>query len=141
MNRHLLKRPPEGNAFYDESLRYELPDDMLFVFGSNLAGRHGKGAALDALHNHGARYGQGLGLQGSSYAIPTKDKNLYVLNLKHVAYYIADFIEFTKDNDEHCYFITAVGTGLAGFPHNRIAPLFRGVRNAWLPESWRPYLK
>lgn len=141
MTKHLLHYPPVNNSFYDSEIRFELPDNTLFVYGSNAAGRHGKGAALDALHNHGAKYGIGLGLQGSSYAIPTKDRNLRVLDFRQVAFYVADFIEFTKEHPEYSYFVTAVGTGLAGFPHFSMAPLFKNINNAWLPDRWKPYLK
>ena len=51
----------------------KLPTNGVFVFGSNTEGRHGKGAAKTADTYFGAQYGQARGLQGSSYAIVTKD--------------------------------------------------------------------
>ena len=69
----------------------------IFVFGSNLAGRHGRGAALHASKNCGAIYGQGIGLQGLSYAIPTKDENLNVLDLDVIYFHIDNFIKFAKE--------------------------------------------
>ena len=67
-------------------------ENEVFVFGSNLAGRHGKGAALHARQQHGAIYGQGVGLQGSSYAIPTKDSLLRTLPLSEINKYVYDFL-------------------------------------------------
>ena len=86
----------------------------IFVFGSNLGGRHSKGSALEAIQNHGAIYGQGEGLQGNSYAIPTKDKNLKVLNLNEIAIYINRFIEFAKENSDMQFNVVKIGCGLAG---------------------------
>jgi hypothetical protein len=64
---------------------------QVFVFGSNLAGRHGKGAALDAIKFYGAIYGQGIGRQGNSYAIPTKDADLKPLKLLEIMPYVQSF--------------------------------------------------
>lgn len=98
----------------------------IFVFGSNLAGRHGKGAALFARQNHGAIYGQGIGLQGSSYAIPTKDERLRTLPLEIVEKYVADFKAFAESHPELRFQVTAIGCGLAGYSPEQIAPLFGG---------------
>lgn len=68
--------------------------EPIFVFGSNLAGRHGKGAALFARRNHGAIYGQGVGRQGNSYAIPTKDAKLRTLPLVTIHEHVGDFIVY-----------------------------------------------
>lgn len=87
----------------------------IFVFGSNLAGRHGKGAALYARQHYGAIYGQGVGLQGQSYAIPTKDKHLRTLPLHVIQDYLFEFILFTIEHPEHTYELTPIGTGLAGY--------------------------
>jgi len=110
----------------------------IFVFGSNLAGRHGKGAALYAKENHGAIYGQGIGLQGNSYAIPTKDHKIKTLPLAIIAGYVIQFIEFAKAHPELEFQVTAIGTGLAGYSHQQIAPLFRGYPdNCQMPDEWR----
>ena len=87
---------------------------MIFVFGSNLAGRHGKGAALYAVKHHGAIYGQGVGLQGNSYAIPTKDADLAPLPLDTIDRHIVDFVFFARVNPNMIFALTPIGTGLAG---------------------------
>ncbi len=72
----------------------------IFVFGSNLAGRHGKGAALFARQKHGAVYGQGVGLQGHSYAIPTKDEQLRTLPLEAIREHVEEFKRFAAEHRE-----------------------------------------
>ncbi len=118
-----------------------LPDgDEIFVFGSNLAGRHGMGAANAALKRYGAVYGKGIGLHGQSYGIPTKDENLKVIPIDEVAIYIRDFIEFSKSNPDKQFFVTAIGCGLAGYKPEQIAPLFRGVGdNVSLPDVFKEF--
>jgi hypothetical protein len=97
----------------------------IFVFGSNLAGRHGKGAALTARQQHGAIYGQGFGIQGHSYAIPTKDEQLRVLPLDRIDEYIRHFITDAVAHPELHFNITRIGCGLAGYNWDRdIRPLF-----------------
>lgn len=113
----------------------------IFVFGSNFAGRHGKGAALHARQHHGAVYGQGIGLQGSSYAIPTKDAQLRTLPLDEVRRHVDDFKVFAASRPNLVFQITAIGCGLAGYTPADIAPLFRGAtRNCTFPEAFLPYL-
>lgn len=110
----------------------------VFVFGSNLAGRHGKGAALYARQHHGAIYGQGVGRQGNSYAIPTKDERLRTLPLDVIAKHVADFICYADTHRASVFDVTAIGTGLAGYTHEQIAPMFAGApHNCNLPREWR----
>lgn len=110
----------------------------VFVFGSNLAGRHGKGAALHARKHHGAIYGQGIGLQGTSYGIPTKDHSLQTLPLEIIEIYVQDFIEFANTNSHLTFQVTRVGCGLAGYRDAQIAPMFKDAPfNCDLPEGWR----
>lgn len=112
----------------------------IFVFGSNLSGRHGKGAALRAYQEHGAVYGQGVGLQGSSYAIPTKDEELNTLPLNKIQRYVDTFIKFAKLNPEMTFEVTRVGCGLAGYEDDDIAPMFtQAPSNCILPAGWRAY--
>lgn len=109
----------------------------VFVFGSNLAGRHGKGAALTARMQYGASYGVGIGLSGRSYAIPTKDHNLRTLDIHQIKQYVDDFVVFAKSRPDLKFYITAIGCGLAGYRHEQIAPLFAGVpENCVLPNEW-----
>lgn len=112
----------------------------IFVFGSNEAGRHGKGAALNALRGFGAIYGQGVGLQGNSYAIPTKDSNLNTLPLEKIKAYVDDFILFASKNNDKIFFVTRVGCGLAGYSDKDISPMFapaKPLTNVILPVEWR----
>lgn len=111
---------------------------MIFVFGSNLAGRHGRGAALYALRNHGAVYGIGVGRTGNSYAIPTKDAQLNTLPLDEISVFVNDFINYARTHPELEFQVTPIGTGLAGYSHGMIAPLFLGVSaNCSMPEEWK----
>lgn len=115
-------------------------NNEIFVFGSNLMGLHGAGAARQAL-TYGAKYGCGIGLQGQTYAIPTKDKFLEVLPLVDIKNYINEFKQFTKDHKEMNFFVTAVGTGFARYSHQDIAPLFKGCgENCSFPVEWQDFL-
>lgn len=98
---------------------------LVFVFGSNLAGRHGKGAALYAVAKYGAIYGQGVGRQGDSYAIPTKDYVLKVLTLDAIARHIDDFILYAHLNPDDTFMLTPIGTGLAGYSREQIYSLLK----------------
>ena len=110
----------------------------IFVFGSNKAGRHGKGAALFAKQNYGTIYGQGVGLQGNSYAIPTKDLELKTLPLKHINYYVDLFIDFAIDHPEYIFNLTRIGCGLAGYADIQIAPMFHTApNNVNQPPEWK----
>jgi hypothetical protein len=116
-------------------------DKLIFVFGSNLAGRHGKGAALFALKNHGAKYGCGVGIQGDSYAIPTKDAKLNTLPISIIKQYVDEFIQFANNNPTLQFNITRVGCGLAGYKDADIAPLFKSIPlNCIIPDGWAEYI-
>lgn len=118
----------------------------VFVFGSNLAGRHGAGAALAAKQQHGAIYGRGWGIQGNSYAIPTKDgrgrRDLTdpkeTLPLDKIEWYVDKFILFALSNPDKTFDVTRIGCGLAGFTDEQIAPMFKDApSNCNLPDGWR----
>lgn len=114
----------------------------IFVFGSNLAGKHGAGAARFAVQHARAVYGIGLGYQGNCYAIPTKDKNIITLPLYIIKEYVDDFIEAAEDNFEDTFFVTAIGTGLAGYSHSEIAPMFKDApENCVLPIEWKEFVE
>lgn len=98
---------------------------MIFVFGSNLAGAHGAGAALEARRNFGALDGQGDGPMNRCYAIPTKDENIQTLPLDRIKAYVKDFIEYAKLHPKKEFFVTAIGCGLAGYQPTDIAPMFK----------------
>ena len=114
----------------------EVPRNI-FVFGSNLAGRHGAGAAKAALKYHGAIYGRGIGLQGASYAIPTKDENLKTLLLDDIEYHVSEFLFFARNHPHIAFHLTAIGCGLAGYKPDQIAPMFKGAPpNVKMPEEF-----
>jgi hypothetical protein len=114
----------------------------IFVFGSNLAGRHGKGAALEALRNWGAIAGQGVGFQGRSYAIPTKSYNLGVLPLCAIQEHVNSFLEFARQHPWMTFRVTAIGCGLAGYRPIQIAPMFDNApSNCNLPEEFYQILE
>lgn len=109
----------------------------VFVFGSNLAGRHGKGAALWALQHRGAIYGQAIGIQGDSYAIPTKDEKLRTLPLGVIRDFVGEFLYFAEKYWMKQFQLTPIGCGLAGYTPDQIAPMFRGAPpNVILPPEF-----
>lgn len=111
---------------------------MIFVFGSNLAGRHGRGAALHARKVHGAKYGIGEGRTGMSYALPTKDVRIKSRTLQEIEGSVRTFILYAEEHPELDFQVTRVGCGLAGFKDKEIAPMFRSApTNCNLPEGWR----
>ena len=115
----------------------------ILVFGSNLSGIHGAGAARHALLHHGATMFQGSGLQGSSYALPTKGVNISFMPLEEIGRHVDEFISFAKSRPDLTFRVTRVGCGLAGFKDEEIAPLFRDaleLPNVRLPQGWRHYI-
>ena len=120
-------------AFTPEWIR-ELKPNEVFVFGSNLAGAHGGGAARVALEKFGAVWGQGVGLQGQSYAIPTMQGGVETIKP-----YVDEFIDFAEAHPEYTFLVTPIGCGIAGFTAEDIAPLFAhaiDVENILLPEEF-----
>lgn len=111
-----------------------LASNPVFVFGSNLAGRHGRGAARDARVLYGAQYGVGVGRTGNAYAIPTKDEQLRTLPLLDILAHVRDFVSYANKHPNQQFFVTRVGCGLAGYKFNQIGPMFRDMpRNCvWL---------
>ena len=111
-----------------------LKSDEVFVFGSNLHGHHGGGAARAAVNKFGAIWGQGVGLQGQSYAIPTMQGGVETIKP-----YVDQFIDFAKQHTELFFYVTRIGCGIAGFKDRDIAPLFKdamGISNVCLPETF-----
>lgn len=112
----------------------KLKDNEIFVFGSNLEGRHGGGAALLAYRKWGAVWGQGVGLQGQCYGIPTMHGGP-----EKIKPYVDEFIEFARNHKELNFLVTEIGCGIAGFSPEDIAPLFAeaiDVENIYLPERF-----
>lgn len=117
----------------------ELKENEIFVFGSNEAGIHGAGAAYTAKEIFGAVQGIGVGLQGKTYAIPTKNKDIKTLNILEIRKYILEFIEHAKNNPDNIYLVTEIGCGLAGYKPYQIAPFFQGaieLENIHLPKNF-----
>jgi hypothetical protein len=111
-----------------------LQPNEIFVFGSNLRGMHGGGAAYVAYRNFGAVMGQGVGLQGQSYAIPTMQGGVETIRP-----YVDEFIEFAKQHQDLTFLVTRIGCGIAGFTDEEISPLFvkaHEVGNIILPAGW-----
>lgn len=126
------KKTTMGRRITPEYIR-ELGEDEIFVFGSNLSGFHGGGAARVAMM-WGAVWGQGVGLQGRTYAIPTMQGGV-----ETVRPYVDGFIAFAREHPEYRFLVTAIGCGIAGFQPAQIAPLFAkaaDVENIYLPQSF-----
>lgn len=118
-------------------MEHECATDEIFVFGSNLAGRHGKGAAKTARQDYGAKWGQGFGFSGRSFAIPTKDFELKPLPLKDIEVFVDMFIFSAGCYPESKYFLTRIGCGLAGYKDEDIAPMFKDApANVRKPPGW-----
>jgi hypothetical protein len=114
----------------------------MFVFGSNKAGRHGKGAALTARLKHGAIYGKGFAAQGDSYAIPTKGYRLEPLPLEEIKGYVEGFLRFAHTYPNIRFTVTNIGCGLAGYKPAQIAPFFRGApNNCYFSKEFEQYIR
>jgi hypothetical protein len=121
----------------------KLERNQIFVFGSNTAGRHGAGAARQAL-KWGARYGVGIGLEGQTYALPTKDHEIETLSLYDIEKYIKNFLEFAKEKKEYEFLVTKIGCGLAGYTTDQIGKLFgkhKVSSNVILPIEFAKFIK
>jgi hypothetical protein len=116
-----------------------IKENEVFVFGSNLSGRHGKGAAKTAL-GWGAKWGQAAGIQGKTYGIPTKDAAIKrTLRIDEIKPFVDDFIEWAKYHKGDIFYVTEIGCGLAGYKPKDIAPLFAeclGIENIYLPARF-----
>lgn len=116
-------------------------DGFTFVFGSNLAGRHGRGAAETARRFYGAAGGRGQGPTGNAYALPTKDAELNTLSLRLIEREAHQFLEYARSRPWQHFMLTRLGCGLAGYGDDDIAPLFaRAPGNVWLPRRWQTLL-
>ncbi len=124
-------------TFFSEKL-FISGSGNIFTFGSNLSGRHGAGAAKFALEFCGAEYGNGYGLQGNSFALPTKDEAIRPLPLNIIEAYVQDFLNFASQNTQFAFYVTAIGTGLAMYTDIQIAPMFvNAPPNCVLPARWK----
>lgn len=117
------------------------PVKDVFVFGSDVDGRHAEGDALIALRDHGAIYGRAVGLQGRSYAIPVRDEHGKPLPIPVIARYVDAFLRFAQIHREMTFHVTRIGCGRGAHRDDEIAPLFAGApSNCRLPPGWRRIL-
>ena len=117
----------------------QLGQDDIFVFGSNLQGFHSGGAARTAYRRFGAVWGQGVGPQGQSYAIPTMFDSV-----EKIKPYVDQFIDLAREWDQNTFYVTRIGCGIAGFTDRQIAPLFKDalkLYNVRLPKSFVDIIK
>ena len=122
------------NREYTPDMISALAENEIFVFGSNLAGAHAGGAARVAHVRFGAVWGQGVGLQGQSYAIPTMQGGVETIKP-----YVDEFVSFAAEHKEYKFLVTRIGCGIAGFTPDEIAPLFVGamdLENVILPRGF-----
>jgi hypothetical protein len=111
-----------------------LAPNEVFVFGSNLQGAHGGGAARMAYEHFGAVWGKGVGMYGQTYAIPTMQGGVETIKP-----YVDEFIDFARKNPDKHFLVTRIGCGIAGFSPREIAPLLKEathLENVWLPEDF-----
>lgn len=114
---------------------------MIFVFGSNLAGIHGAGAARYAHEHEGAVWGIGEGHYGNSYAIPTKDHMIRSLRIPTIRSHVVRFLSYANNHPELVFKVTQIGCGLAGFKPEDIAPMFQDAPdNCYFDTAWRKWL-
>lgn len=122
------------NRRYTTERITSLAENEIFVFGSNLAGAHGGGAARLAYERFGAVWGEGIGLHGQTYAIPTMQGGVETIKP-----YVDEFIRFAKKKTHLTFLVTRIGCGIAGFRDEQIAPLFKeaaGIENIVLPKEF-----
>ncbi|MBQ6648269.1 MAG: hypothetical protein IJM66_05410 [Muribaculaceae bacterium] len=122
------------NREYTPDFITQLKENEIFVFGSNLKGMHAGGAARVAVDKFGAVWGQGVGMQGQCYAIPTMQGGVETIQP-----YVDDFIAYARQHPEYKFLVTRIACGIAGFRVEEIAPLFKAaidVENIILPQDF-----
>lgn len=113
----------------------------VFVFGSNVEGRHGKGAAKFAMQNFGAKYGIGEGMTGRCYALPTVGRGIKKMPLSQIQEHVNKFISYAKVNEDLTFLVTKVGCGLAGYTAADIGPMFKEAPgNVVLPVEFETFI-
>jgi hypothetical protein len=139
----MMKLNQKYSEFLNEKWR---EDNLIFVFGSNTKGWHGAGSALQAKLNWGAVQGVGEGLQGLSYALPTKTTPGSVMSFERLRRHVQKFMDTVREptHQDKFWLITCVGCGLAGFRDHEVAPLFRDIcthPNAYFDTNWQGWLE
>ncbi len=121
---------------------HTLKANEIFVFGSNYKGVHGAGSAKQAKHYFNAVWGVSEGFTGQCYAIPTKDLDIVTLPLETIKKHVDRFIDATFTKRDKIFLVTAIGTGLAGYKDQDIAPMFRFANhNCYFDIDWKPFLE
>jgi len=125
---------------YTPELITELGENQIFVFGSNLAGKHNGGGAKIAMEKFGAIYGQAVGIQGQSYAIPTLGYDFEKIHLTEINFYIDMFFQFVYNHPQYEFLVTKIGCGIAGYDVSEIAPLLLNpFKNIILPKEFTAF--
>lgn len=135
--------PPRPVSKFTPENISTLEDNEVFVFGSNVAGVHGAGAAKLAYEKFGAVWGRGSGHHGKTYAIPTKDHRISTLPLTIISVHIIRFIRYAAECPSSKFLVTKIGCGLAGYSVKQIAPLFKSCKdlsNVTLPEEFHQFI-
>jgi hypothetical protein len=126
----------------DEPLSSAAPVHDVFVFGSDLAGRHSSGDALVALRRYGAVYGRGMGQQGRSYAIPVRDEQGKLMPIPVIARYVNAFLRFAAIHRATIFHVSRIGCARDAYRDDEIAPLFAGAPpNCRLPRGWQRFFR
>lgn len=123
-----------------------LGPNEIFVFGSNTAGIHGRGAALQAYKQFGCPYGfgEGLHIESQTYAFPTlavpKGRKSFSLEPRtddELLASVRKLYETAQKNPNLTFLLTKVGCGLAGYEESHMITLFRGTpANIVKPKGW-----
>lgn len=120
----------------------KLSENQIFVFGSNKNGHHLGGAARQAFQEFGATWGKGFGFQGNCFAIPTLDENMNKVELGELQMHIHKFLILASQNLNLEFLVTEIGTGIAGFKHSEVGPMFKGyTENVILPQKFLDEMK
>lgn len=113
---------------------------IIFVFGSNVKGVHGAGAATTAMWKYGAQWGEGEGRTGDAYAIPTKETPYKGRNLAQIRFSVMVFLDYAEEHPELEFLVTRIGCGLAGYTDEQMAPMFATApANCYFDPTWEKY--
>lgn len=128
---------------YFENYIYKLNPDEIFVFGANYRGAHGLGGAKYAKDHFNAVWGVSEGFTGQCYAIPTKDLEIKILPLETIQKHVERFVDWTYIKIHNTFYVSAIGTGLAHYKDDQIAPMFAMANsaNCLFDIDWKPFLE
>lgn len=130
-----------AHYYQDNAMFHHLAENSVFVFGSNLRGIHGKGAALTARRCFGAQLGVGEGMTGQSYALPTKESPYLTLPLAIIDQHVQRFLLFAQEHQDKKFVISPIGTKNAGYKDADIAPMFQRLpTNCCVTKSWLAFI-